>query len=256
MTDRQLICVYVESHAESAFAELVRRHVDLVYSAALRMVCDSHLAEDVSQGVFLALAQNASELADRAVLSGWLYRTTQNIAAQTVRTEVRRRAREQEAAAMTEPSESDIVWENISPHLDAAMGELNESERDALLLRFFERKSAKEMAQTLGNSEQAAQKRVNRAVEHLRKFFARRGIAVGASGLAAGISAGAVQAAPTGLATSISIAARGCCWECVDRCRHHNRCKNHSHDCISKSNRRWDNYRCHRRWNSPGLSSV
>jgi RNA polymerase sigma factor (sigma-70 family) len=193
----------------NAFAELVRRHVHFVYSAALRMVCSSHLAEDVTQSVFLALAKNATQLTDRPVLSGWLHRTAQNIAAQTVRTDVRRRAREQEAAAMSEllTAEPDAVWEHIAPHLDAALGELSEPDRDALLLRYFERKSAREMAQTLGTSEDAAQKRVSRAVERLREFFAKRGVTIGASGLVVVISAHAIQSAPAGLAATISTAA-------------------------------------------------
>ena len=204
-TDSQLLHAYTEHRSEPAFAELVRRHVDFVYSAARRMVRDSHLAEDVTQGVFVALAKNPGPLAERPVLTGWLHRTAQNIAAQTVRTEVRRRAREQEAAAMNEllAHESDAAWEDIAPHLDAALGELSEADRDALLLRYFERKSAQEMAQTLGVSEEAAQKRVSRAVERLREFFVKRGIAVGASGLVAVISANAVQAAPAGLSTAI-----------------------------------------------------
>ena len=186
-TDSQLLRAYTERRSEPAFAELVRRHVDFVYSAALRIVCDSHLAEDVTQGVFVALAKNAAQLTDHPVLSGWLHRTTQNIAAQTVRTDVRRRAREQEAAAMNEllSAEPDVLWKHIAPYLDVALGELSEPDRDALLLRYFERKSAREMAQTFGTSEDAAQKRVSRAVERLREFFAKRGVAVGASGLAA-----------------------------------------------------------------------
>ena len=136
-TDAQLLSAYVQQRSEPAFAELVRRHVDFVFSAAQRMVCDEHLAEDVTQGVFLALAKSAGELKDRAVLSGWLHRTAQNIAAQTVRTDVRRRKREQEAAAMNElfSSESDPPWERIAPQLDTALGELSEPDRDALLLR-------------------------------------------------------------------------------------------------------------------------
>ena len=199
---------YAERRSESAFAELVRRHIDLIYSAALRMVCDSHLAEDVTQGAFVALARSAPQLTDRAVLSGWLHRTAQNIAAQTVRTDVRRRAREQEAAVMNElfTTEPDGGWEQIAPHLDAALGELGEADRDALLLRYFERKSAQEMAQVLGVSDEAAQKRVSRAVERLREFFAKRGVTVGASGLVVVISANAVQAAPVTLAASISTA--------------------------------------------------
>jgi RNA polymerase sigma factor (sigma-70 family) len=208
LTDQQLLRDYTGRRSETAFAELVRRHVDLVYSAALRMVRDAHLAEDVTQGVFVALAQNARQLTDRSVLSGWLHRTTQNLAANAVRSDVRRRAREKEAAAMNElPSaEPDTVWENIAPHLDTALGELSEPDRDALLLRYFERKSAREMAEVLGTSEEAAQKRVSRAVERLRDLFAKRGVTVGASGLVIVISANAVQAAPAGLAITISTA--------------------------------------------------
>jgi RNA polymerase sigma factor (sigma-70 family) len=205
--DSQLLRAYAERRSEPAFTELVRRHVDLVYSAALRMVCDSHLAQDVTQSVFLALAKNAARLTDRPVLSGWLHSTAQNIAAQTVRTDMRRRAREQEAAAMNEllSTETDATWEQIAPYLDAALGELKEAERDALLSRYFERKSAQEMAETLGISAEAAQKRVSRAVERLRESFAKRGVTVGASGLVV-ISANAIQAAPIGLAVTISTA--------------------------------------------------
>ena len=173
------------------------------------MVCDSHLAQDVSQAVFVALAQNARQLTDRPVLSGWLHRTAQNLAAKVVRSDVRRRARELEAAAMNQllSAEPDANWDLIAPHLDAALGELNEPDRDAVLLRYFERKSAREMAQVLGTSEDAAQKRVSRAVEHLRESFTKRGVTVGASGLAVVIAANAVQAAPAGLAATISTSA-------------------------------------------------
>lgn len=209
MTDQQLLQDYTGRRSETAFAELVRRHVDFVFSAALRMVRDAHLAQDVTQAVFVALAQNAPRLLGRLALSGWLHLTARNLAAKTVRSEVRRRAREQEAAAMNEllSAEPDAVWEHIAPELDAALGELDETDRDALLLRYFERKSAREMAQTLNVSDEAAQKRVNRAVERLRKFFAARGVTVGASGLAAVISTNAVQAAPAGLAATVSAAA-------------------------------------------------
>ena len=208
-TDSQLLCAYAESHSEAAFTELVGRHVDLVYSAAVRMVRDAHLAEDVTQGAFVALAKNANKLTERPVLSGSLHRTAQNIAAQTVRTIERRRAREEEAVAMNEllATESDASWERIAQHLDAALGELSESDHDALLLRYFERKSARDIAQTLGISDEAAQKRVSRAVERLREFFAKRGVTVGGSGFLVLVSANAVQAAPAGLAVTISTAA-------------------------------------------------
>jgi len=208
LTDQQLLRNYSGQRSEAAFAELVRRHVDLVYSAAVRMVYDAHLAEDVTQGAFLALAQNARQLVERPVLSGWLHRTAQNLASKAVRSEVRRRAREQEAAAMNEllSAEPDAAWEHIATHLDAALGELSEPDRDAVLLRYFERKSAREMAQTLGISDDAAQRRVSRAVERLRESFTKRGISASASGLAAVISVNAVQAAPVGLTATISTA--------------------------------------------------
>jgi RNA polymerase sigma factor (sigma-70 family) len=212
-SDAQLLRAYAERRSDAAFAELVRRHIDLVHSAARRMVGDAHLADDVTQATFLALAKNAAPLTERAVLAGWLHRTAQNIAAQTVRTDVRRRAREQEAAAMNElladnSSGAGVppAWSEIAPHLDAALGELTEPERDAVLLRYFNRQSAREMAQTLGISDDAAQKRVSRAVDRLREHFAKRGVTVGASGLAVVISANAVQAAPVGLALTITTA--------------------------------------------------
>jgi RNA polymerase sigma factor (sigma-70 family) len=206
LTDQQLLRDYVGRRSDAAFAELVRRYVDFVFSAALRMVCDRHLAEDVTQGAFVALAQNAGQLTKHPVLSGWLHRTTQNLAANVVRSDVRRRVREQEAATMNEllATESDAPWEKIAPHLDIALDELGDADRDALLLRYFERKSAHEMAQTLGISDEAAQKRVNRALEKLREFFAKQKITIGASGLAVLISANAVQSAPVGLALTIA----------------------------------------------------
>ena len=209
LTNQQLLRDYSERRSETAFAELVRRHVDFVYSAVLRMVRNAQLAEDVTQGVFVAFAQNARQLTDHAVLSGWLHRTAQNLAANAVRSDVRRRGREQEAATMNEllSPEPDTAWEQIAPHLDAALGELGDADRVALFLRYFERKSAREMAQTLGVSEEAAQRRVSRAVERLREFFAKRGVTVGASGLVVVISTNAVQAAPVGLAVTISTTA-------------------------------------------------
>ena len=207
-TDSQLLRDYVEKRSEAAFAELARRHVDLVYSAALRMVCDPHLAEDVTQGAFVALAKSADRLTERRVLSGWLHRTAQNIAAQTVRTIERRRAREKEAAAMNEllANGTGANWDDIAPHLDAALGELPDGDRDVLMLRFFERKSAREIAELLGLGDEAAQKRVNRAVERLRERLAKRGITANASGLAVVIPANAVQVAPVGLVATLTSA--------------------------------------------------
>jgi RNA polymerase sigma factor (sigma-70 family) len=210
-TDSLLLKAYVERRLEAAFNELVHRHVDLVYSAAIRMVRDPHLAEDVTQGAFIALARQASELVERTTLAGWLHRTTQNIAAQTVRTIERRRAREQEAFAMSEhiSTSPDMSWEQIEPHLDAALGELVDVDRDAVVLRYFHKKSAAEIATILGVSDDAAQKRVSRAVEKLREVFAKNKITIGAGSLGILISANAVQAAPAGLAAKILAATSG-----------------------------------------------
>jgi RNA polymerase sigma factor (sigma-70 family) len=170
------------------------------------MVYDSHLAQDVTLGVFVALAQNARTLSGHAVLVGWLHRTARNLASNVVRGEVRRRQREQESAAMNGiPSETtDDVWNEIAPQLDAALGNLSDADRDAVLLRYFERKSAREMAGLLGLTEDAAQKRVGRAVERLRGLLAKRGVGVGAGRVAALLSTHAVQAAPLGLVASVS----------------------------------------------------
>lgn len=210
-TDSLLLKAYVERGLEAGFNELVHRHVDLVYSAAIRMVRDPHLAEDVTQGAFIALARQASELVERATLGGWLHRTAQNIAAQTVRTIERRRAREQEAFAMSEQTltSPDVRWEQIEPHLDAALGELNDADRDAVALRYFHKKSAAEIATILGVSDDAAQKRVNRAVDKLREVLAKNKITIGAGSLGILISANAVQAAPAGLAANILAATSG-----------------------------------------------
>jgi RNA polymerase sigma factor (sigma-70 family) len=176
---------------------------------ALRLVCDSQWAEDVTQGAFLALAQNAGRLADRPVLSGWLHRTTQNIASKQIRTEVRRRAREQEAVIMNVllPDEADASWEEIAPQLDTALSDLVETDRDAIMLRYFEGKTALQIARSIGVSAEAAQKRVGRAVERLREILGRRGVTVCTSGLAAALSVHAVQAAPVHLPFAIVHAA-------------------------------------------------
>ncbi len=210
-TDSLLLKAYVERRLEAAFNELVHRHVDLVYSAAFRMVRDPHLAEDVTQGAFIALARQASELVERPTLAGWLHRTAQNIAAQTVRTIERRRAREQEAVAMSQQISTlpDAWWEQIEPHLDAALGELSDADRDAVVLRYFHKKSAAEIATLLGVSDDAAQKRVSRAVEKLREVFAKNKITIGAGSLGILISANAVQAAPAGLTATILAATSG-----------------------------------------------
>ncbi len=208
-SDQGLLREYAECQSQMAFAELVRRHIDLVFSAARRLVVDSHLSEDVTQGVFVALARDArtvaSKLESGVPLSGWLHTTTRHLAVSTIRTEQRRRDREQKAATMEEPpaAEVDVVWDHVAPHLDHVLAELTEADRHAILLRFFERKSAREIGERLGWTEEAAQKRVHRALERLREVFVARGLAVPSATLAGALTANAVQMAPMGLGTSI-----------------------------------------------------
>jgi RNA polymerase sigma factor (sigma-70 family) len=207
-TDSDLLRDYAENVSEAAFAELVSRHIGLVYSAALRVVVDTHLAEDVTQATFAVLAKEARHLAGRAFLSSWLHRTASNQAANLVRGEMRRRAREQEAYTMQiVPTESAPGWEQVAPLLDAALNKLAEADRAVILLRFFEKKTAADIAATLSVSEDAAQKRVYRALDRLRGLLSGQGAALSTTTLAALITAQAVVATPTGLSTSVSAAA-------------------------------------------------
>jgi RNA polymerase sigma factor (sigma-70 family) len=192
-SDLQLLERYTRQHAEEAFAEIVRRHIDLVFSAALRQVRSPHLAEEVAQSAFCDLARQAHCLAPDTILSAWLYQVTRRTAIDVVRREARRQAREQAACELNAMNTPAADWTHVEPLLDEAMQELEDADRAAVLLRYFENKSLREVGQTLGTTEDAARKRVSRAVDRLRDTLARRGVAVGASGLAALISANAVE---------------------------------------------------------------
>jgi len=207
----QLLSAYVSTGSESAFAEIVRRHVDFVYSVALRKVGgDRQLAEDVTQAVFANLARKAKALPKDVVLTGWLHRVTCFRAADVVRTEYRRREREQKALEMHALNQlEEDQWTHLSPLLDDALGKLSNLERDALLLRFFEGKSWRETGQALALGEDAVQKRAGRALEKLRGHFARRGILISAASLTAAFAANSVQAAPAALAASVAGTALG-----------------------------------------------
>jgi RNA polymerase sigma factor (sigma-70 family) len=206
-TDLQLLARYTRQHADDAFAELVRRHLDLVFSAALRQVRSPQLAEEVAQSAFTDLARQAHRLAPDTILSAWLYQVTRRTAIDVVRREARRQLREQVACELTAMNTTLADWTHIEPILDEAMQALEEDDRTAVLLRYFENKSLREVGQALGTNEDTARKRVGRAVGRLRDFFAQRGITIGASGLVIAISANAVEAAPAGLAVTISAAA-------------------------------------------------
>ena len=207
--DARLLREYAEQRDESAFTELVARHVDLVYSVARRRVAgDTHLAEDVVQTVFLDLSRQAAKLPPALVLPGWLCRHAFFVASTKVRAERRRRAREQEAAQMTTPSgATDTEWERISPLLDEALQGLVSTDRDALVLRYFEGFDLRTVGQALGTSEDNAQKRVSRALEKLRRSLARRGMTLTAGSLAVALAAETARAAPAGLAGHVAAAA-------------------------------------------------
>ncbi len=204
VTDQNLIRAYVRGRCEQSFGELVHRHVDLVHSTALRVVRDASLAEDVTQRVFLTLARHSVNLQERFSLTGWLHETARNLAINTVRGEERRRRREQEAAAMSnlESNESDAVWKQIAPHLDEAIAQLNSVERDVILWRYFERRTAEQIGGRLGLTPEAAQKRVARALDRLRGILTEGGLTVPTASLTALLSTQAVQSAPVGLAAS------------------------------------------------------
>jgi len=209
-TDLPLLGRYARDRAEDAFAELVRRHLDLVYSSALRQVRSPQLAEEIAQSVFADLARAAHRIAPGTILTAWLYQVTRRTSVDVIRREVRRQWREQIATEMNATSATASDWTLVEPLLDDAMATLDETDRTAVLLRYFENKSLREVGQMLGTSDDAAQKRVSRAVERLREFFARQGMTVGAGGLTALIAANAVQAAPAGMAIAIqAVAASG-----------------------------------------------
>src|SRR5436190_1829261 len=208
LDDSALLKEYVEHGSEEAFAALVARHVNKVYSIALRHTRNVHQAEEVTQAVFVILARKSRQLGKQVILSGWLCRTARLTAVTFVRSEIRRTRREQEAHMQNSLNETESeVWPQIAPLLDAAMAGLSEADHDAVALRFFDGKSMKEIGAALGASEDATKMRVNRAVEKLRIFFTRRGIVCSAAALTAAISANAVQAAPIGLAVTVSTAA-------------------------------------------------
>jgi len=204
--DAELLRRYADEKSETAFAELVRRHLDLVYSVALRQVAgDAHLAEDVSQRVFAALARKARALSACSSLSGWLYRAAHFAASDAVRTERRRRAREQEVFAMNQnqtPSDP-VDWDRVRPVLDAAIAELGERDRDALSLRFLEGRPFAEVGVRLRLTENAARMRVDRALDKLHVALGRRGVTSTATAIGIAL-ANPAAAAPAGLAVSVT----------------------------------------------------
>ena len=209
LRDAELLRLHAETGDETAFSELVARHLDLIYSAALRQVGgDSALAQDVSQGVFILLARQARALSRRASIVGWLYTTARYQANHAVRAERRRRVREQEANIMQEVEGTPAIdWEDLNPVLDAAMHELSEADREVMLLRYFKGLELRAVGAAVGVSEEAARKRVDRALEKMRGALRQRGVASTSAALVAVMNGAVVIAAPAGLASTITASA-------------------------------------------------
>jgi len=204
----ELLRQYVLQNSEDAFAALVARHVNLVFSAALRKTGSTAAAEEITQAVFIILARKAGRLGAGTVLSGWLYHTARLTTASYLRTQIRRAHREQEAYMQSLTDEPVTkAWQEIEPLLEDGMGRLGEKDRNAIVLRFFDGKSFQEIGAAVGSSENAAKKRVAHALEKLRKFFTKRGVHSTSAIIAGAISANSVKAAPVGLAKTISVVA-------------------------------------------------
>lgn len=210
--DAELLRRYADERSEAAFAELVRRNINLVHSAAIRQVSGNPAAAaDIAQAVFTELACQAKQLDQHRALVGWLYTTTRRMAARYVRDETRRQRREWDAYVhydlQQDPTNPEADWSRIAPVLDEAMHELVEADRNALLLRHFQQRPYAEVSAQLGLSENAARMRVDRALARLRKHLARRGVTSTASAVVLALNGPAVAAAPAGLAANVAAAA-------------------------------------------------
>jgi len=211
-SDAQLLREYAEHGAETAFSEIVTRHTNLVYSAALRQVDSPDVAAEVAQSVFIGLARGARSLsrtvAGNASLAGWLCRTARNISLNLRRDEFRRHSRARQAMENLDSTpDTAPEWERLRSVLDEAMSGLSEPDYDALVLRFYKNQDLRSVGLALGVSDDTAQKRVSRALDKLHGLLSQRGITTSVAALATVLSANAVQVAPAGLAITISTTA-------------------------------------------------
>jgi uncharacterized protein (TIGR03435 family) len=207
--DAKLLEQFARENSEAAFTMLVERHIGLVHSVAVRHTANPQSAQDITQAVFIILARKAILLNRKTILPGWLYQTARLTAANFQRVETSRTRREQEAYMQSTLQESapDTLWSEMSPLLDEAMSHLGASDRDALVLRYFQNKSLSEVGLTMGLEERTAQKRVTRAIEKLRKIFAQRGVTLSGAAIVGAVSANSVQAAPVAFVKTISAVA-------------------------------------------------
>ena len=200
MDDKLLLKDYAEQKSEAAFETLVKRHVDMVYAASLRQVRDWHLAEDITQAVFVLLARKAGRFSASVNVAGWLYRTASFVARRALRDRVRQHQREKEFVSMPTEQPTDELWEMLAPQLDPAMQELGHRERDVLVLRFLQQRTFKEVGEALGISEDAARKGAGRALEKLRGRLVRRSVVLTESTLGLLLAERTLRAAPDAVA--------------------------------------------------------
>jgi RNA polymerase sigma factor (sigma-70 family) len=196
--------------SESAFADLVRRHLDWVYGVARRRVRDAHLADDVAQAVFILLHRKAPQFSADGAMMRWLYRTAQYASDTAARSERRRTAREANYAAghpETAHVDESPEWKELAPILDRLIGKLPRADREAILLRYYRDLSSSEIAAQMGSTPEAVRKRIERAVEKLRAMAAREGIAMSSAGLAAGLGHFVRLTPPPGLVATSTVAA-------------------------------------------------
>jgi RNA polymerase sigma factor (sigma-70 family) len=207
-SDADLLQSFCSSQDESAFTQLVARHLDLVYASAFRQTTNHALAQDITQAVFVILARKAPSLRRETVLSGWLFRAVRYAVLDAYKLDKRRQNREREAAEMEEthstPGAADSAWEQMTPVLDEALAGLGDTNRHAVLLRFFEKKSFAEIAAVLGGNENSARLRVVRAVEKLRIHFRRRGVVLSAAVITESMLRQTAPAAPPVVAAAIT----------------------------------------------------
>jgi RNA polymerase sigma factor (sigma-70 family) len=209
--DAILLRRFVEDHAEDAFTEIVQRHLPMVHATALRRVGgDAHLAQDVTQTVFIALARKASSLRGHGSLAGWLYISTHRATAEVVRREQRRKQREASAHSMNLASLSDdppVDLASLRPLLDDALVGLKADDREAVVLRFFAQRSFAEIGAALRITEEAARKRVNRALDQLQATLSRRGITSTVTALGSALTAAGITTAPATLVSEVAAVA-------------------------------------------------
>jgi RNA polymerase sigma factor (sigma-70 family) len=203
MNGSGLLADYRNTGSEGAFSELVRRYTNLVYSIAKRRLSNGPLAEEVTQTVFTRLANATPKVKGDAEFVAWLHRTTVHVAIDVWRSETRRRTREQHAAAM-EPAPAENAWDEIAPNLDEALNQLNDADRQAVLLRYFERKPMRDIGRILGVSEDAAKMRLSRAIDRLRTQLKLRGVTCAAGTLSGLLAERSLEAAPGQLVASLS----------------------------------------------------